>query len=47
MRTCPPLPPASKMPEGVGEALEHIPGEAGTRAAAREQGDHYLGGYCV
>ena len=34
MRTYPPLPPpSSEMPDGV--ALEHIPVEAGTRAAAR------------
>ena len=35
MRTYPPLPPAGTTPEGVGEALEHLPEEAGTRAAAR------------
>ena len=35
MRTYPPLPPDSESPEGVGVALEHIPEEAGTRAAAR------------
>ncbi len=35
MRTYPPLLPTSDKPEGVGEALEHLPEEAGTRAAAR------------
>ena len=35
MRTYPPLPPAGTTPEGVGEALAHLPEEAGTRAAAR------------
>ena len=35
MRTYPPLPPAGASPEGVGAALEHLPEEAGTRAAAR------------
>src|SRR6266851_8632044 len=35
MRTYLPLPLAGTPPEGVGEALEHLPEEAGTRAAAR------------
>jgi manganese transport protein len=35
MRTYPPLPPAGASPEDVGGALEHLPEEAGTRAAAR------------
>jgi hypothetical protein len=35
MRTYPPLPPVGASPEGVGEAREHLPEEAGTRAAAR------------
>ena len=35
MRTYPPLPKAEAMPEGVGQALERTPLEAGTRAAAR------------
>ncbi len=35
MRTYPPLPKAEAMPEGVGQALEQTPLEAGTRAAAR------------
>lgn len=35
MRAYPPLPPAGASPEGVGVALEHLPEEAGTRAAAR------------
>jgi len=35
MRTYPPLPLAGTAPEGVGEALEHLPEGAGTRAAAR------------
>ncbi len=35
MRTYPTLPPAGASLEGVGEALEHIPEEAGTRVAAR------------
>jgi manganese transport protein len=35
MRSYPALPPTSDNPEGVGVALEHLPEEAGTRAAAR------------
>lgn len=35
MRTYPPLPQAEATPKGVGVALEHLPEEAGTRAAAR------------
>lgn len=35
MRTYPSLPLTNASPEGVGEALEFLPEEAGTRAAAR------------
>src|SRR5690242_11980520 len=35
MRAYPPLPPTSDTFDGVGTALERIPEEAGTRAAAR------------
>jgi len=35
MRIYPTLPPSGASLEGVGEALEHIPEEAGTRVAAR------------
>src|SRR5712691_8027817 len=36
MRTYPLRPKAEDSPQGVGVALEHLPEEAGTRAAARE-----------
>src|SRR5260370_18609731 len=35
MRICPPLRMVGTLPEGVGEAPEHLPEEVGTRAAAR------------
>jgi manganese transport protein len=35
MRTYPPVPSSNDEPAGVGVALEHVPEEAGTRAAAR------------